>query len=102
MLAGHLTAVEPNDAHKHEFSFPARGRYSWDHPIHLERVRKANHELFDYSILAEDLGQGDEFEIRRKVRQHFLGVELMHACATYPARPCRDVQHVWVFGHRSE
>src|ERR1700739_4864854 len=78
MLAGHLAALEPNDAHEDEFNFAIRGRHPREHPIHFEPMRKADHELFDNSIVAEDLRKGNKFKIRREIWQHLISIELMH------------------------
>ena len=99
MLAGHLAALKPNNAHEDEFNFAIRGRHTREHPIHFERMRKADHELFDNSNVAEDLRKGNKFEIRREIWQHLISIELTHGCATYPARPGRNVEHVRVLGH---
>jgi len=91
-----------DETHKGELDSLAGGWHARKHPIHLERMRKANYELFDDPIAAEDLRQRNEFEIRRDFRQEMIGIELMHACPARSARPGRYGEHIRVLGHRSE
>ena len=46
-LAGHFAGLKLNDAHQGELDSSTRGRHAGKHPMHIERMRKANHELFD-------------------------------------------------------
>ena len=89
MLPGHFASLKLNDAHQDELNFSTRGCHTRKHPDHIERVRKANHELFNNPISAEGLRQGTEFEIRRDARQELIGIEVMHICPTHAARPGR-------------
>ena len=66
-LVGYLIPLKLNDAHESELDTSTRGCDAGKHPIHLDRVRKAYHELFDDPILAEGLRQRSEFPIWRDV-----------------------------------
>jgi hypothetical protein len=50
MLVGYFAGLKLNDAHQGELEPSARSREAREHPIHLERVRKPNDELFDDPI----------------------------------------------------
>ena len=63
-LIGDLAAFKLNDQRHGKFDASIRDWYAGKHPIHPQRMRKANHELFDDPIAAKGLRQGDEFEIR--------------------------------------
>src|ERR1700737_4510143 len=86
-LVGDFAGLKLNDAHHGELDPSTRGRQARQHPIHIERMREADYKLFDNPIVAEDLRQGSEFEIRWDVRQEMMGVELAHSD---PARPARS------------
>jgi hypothetical protein len=64
-----------------------RRRQARQYPIHTERMREAVHKLLNNPIVAEDLRQGIELEIRRDVRQKLIGIELAHSNPTHSARP---------------
>jgi len=52
--------------------------------------------FFDDAIVAEGLRQRVDFQIRRDVRQEFIGVELMHGCSTDPPDAVWNDEHVRV------
>ena len=55
MLVGHFASLKLNDADQDELNFSFRGRKARKHPIHIERVRKPNHELFDNPVVTKYL-----------------------------------------------
>src|SRR5215813_6519443 len=73
-LTGYLAGSKLNDARQGDFDFPARRRHIRKHPVHIERVREADHEFLDDSIVAEGLRQGTKFEIGRDARQELLRI----------------------------
>src|SRR6266436_2994424 len=99
MLAGDFTGLKLNDARESELGASTRRAHPRGYPVHLDRVREAHHHFFDDAIGAESLRQGGELEIRRDVRQKFIGVELVDGGSTDAGR---DKKYVWVFGHRRE
>jgi len=54
-LVGDFAGLEVDDAHEAELDFSTRGQQAGQHPIHLQCVREADHELFDDPIAAEGL-----------------------------------------------
>ena len=72
-LIGDLAAFKLNDQRHGKFDASIRGRHAGKHPIHLQRMRKANDELFDDPIAAEGFRQRSEFPIRRDIRQEAIG-----------------------------
>ena len=87
MLIGHFASLKLNDADQDELNFSFRGWKARKHPIHIERVRKANHELFNDPVVIKYLRHRIEFEIRRDLRQELIGIELVHTCPTHAAHP---------------
>jgi len=55
MLVGHLTGLKLDNAHPGGLDLSTRSRHAKYHPIHVQRISKANYELLDDPILAEDL-----------------------------------------------
>jgi hypothetical protein len=98
VLVGHFAVLKLDDAGEDELGSFTRGWQARKHPIHLERMGKANHELFDNPIVAEGLRQRSEIEVRRRVRQELMGVELAHSYPTHPARPGRNGEHIRISG----
>src|SRR5271169_3312064 len=47
MLVGYLAGVKLDDAHEGELDPSTGGSHPRKHPIHIERVRKADHEFLD-------------------------------------------------------
>jgi hypothetical protein len=102
MLIGHFASLKLNDADQDELNFSFRGWKARKHPIHIERVRKANHELFNDPVVTKYLRHRIEFEIRRDLRQEFIGIELVHTCPTHAAHPGRNEKHIRILDHGSE
>ena len=102
MLVGYFAGVKLNDTHQHELDPSTGGSHNRKHPIHIERVRKVDHEFFDDPIVAKGLRQRVKVEIWRNVRQKVTGIELAHSYPTHPALPGRNGKHIRIFGHRSE
>jgi hypothetical protein len=102
MLIGHFASLKLNDADEDELNFSSRGWKARKHPIHIERVRKANHELFDDPVVTKYLRHRIELEIRRDLRQESIGIELVHTCPTHAAHPGRNEKHIRILDHGSE
>jgi hypothetical protein len=45
MLMGHFAVLKLDEDHESELDPSTRGRHARKHPIHIERMRKADHEL---------------------------------------------------------
>jgi hypothetical protein len=55
VLVSHFAGLKLDDADQDEFDFSTRGGQIRKHPIHIESVGEADHELFDDPVVAEGL-----------------------------------------------
>jgi hypothetical protein len=53
MLVSHFVGLKLDDAHQGELDPPTGACQARNHPIHAERMRKPNYELFDDPVVAE-------------------------------------------------
>ena len=99
-LVSYFAVLKLDDTHESELGSSTRGSQTGEHPVHADRMSKADHELLDDPIRAEDLRQRSEFPFRRDIWQELIGIELAHSDPTRPA--VAQGMHVRIFCHRRE
>jgi hypothetical protein len=62
VLVSYFPGVKLDDAHEGELDPSTSGSNTGKHPIHVEGMRKADHEFFDDPIGAEGLRQRGQIE----------------------------------------